>query len=601
MGFLSKDQLAGMMSAIKKYISDVINSAQSNGIAYSDKRIYNEVSYEELLTLVNESSLKPGAKYLIKDYVTTTIQENTLSDGNTYYKGGRDLGLLVTAISDKALSDDAKYFTYNTPIYDTSYASWDVKYCLYNDIERFAWADNIKHNYIKFIKDVDKNNVKFYDNQGNEIDHPSHTAEELNSDSTKKNSRYLQDNIYIEDGVHDGNYYFINSAGGFKLYVDEYTYNQLIDNKKFSAESVTTFLAKDSRETYFAQVDTIDFMTVDSYCNGKGVIYYMKDENGNEAPYDFKHIKFKHPNDTVTYPNYYYTFTYLSSDSDNSISEKCYNNVIKEYYNFGKLQLNNIVFINDYNIDSDCYNNTFGTNCYNNSFGDDCHNNSFGDDCYNNSFGNSCICNSFGDYCTNNIFGNSCISNVFGNDFKNNSFGEGGIGNVFGNLCESNSFGEYFTHNSFANICKNNTFGDNCNNNSFGIYCIQNSFGEGCNNNSFGNECGYNALGNYCDNNSFGNNCVFNYFKLSANTIEKNLDFCCVNHFDEGSAYNVIWNSTQPTNLNKLKNLNIIRGVSNEDVYNYINITKLNAEHEIKVAKNSAGEIKVYCEADLIE
>ena len=27
--------------------------------------------------------------------------------------------------------------------------------------------------------------------------------------------------------------------------------------------------------------------------NGKGVIYYMKDEYGNEAPYDFKNVKFK--------------------------------------------------------------------------------------------------------------------------------------------------------------------------------------------------------------------------------------------------------------------------------------------------------------------
>ena len=27
--------------------------------------------------------------------------------------------------------------------------------------------------------------------------------------------------------------------------------------------------------------------------NGKGVIYYMKDEFGNEAPYDFKNVQFK--------------------------------------------------------------------------------------------------------------------------------------------------------------------------------------------------------------------------------------------------------------------------------------------------------------------
>ena len=35
--------------------------------------------------------------------------------------------------------------------------------------------------------------------------------------------------------------------------------------------------------------------------------------------------------------------------------------------------------------------------------------------------------------------------------------------------------------------------------------------------------------------------------------------------------------------------------------YNFINIVDMNAAYEIKVAKNSSGVIKVYCEADLIK
>jgi hypothetical protein len=35
--------------------------------------------------------------------------------------------------------------------------------------------------------------------------------------------------------------------------------------------------------------------------------------------------------------------------------------------------------------------------------------------------------------------------------------------------------------------------------------------------------------------------------------------------------------------------------------YNFINIVDTNAAYEIKVAKNSKGDIKVYCEADLIK
>ena len=126
--------------------------------------------------------------------------------------------------------------------------------------------------YIKFIKDIGEHNVKFYDNQGNELDYPSCRIEDLNA-STKKDSRYLQDSVYIEDGVHDGNYYFIYTTSGFDLYIDEYTYKQFIDNERFSAESTTTFLLMNYDQNYFAQVDTIDFMSADSYCNGKGVIY----------------------------------------------------------------------------------------------------------------------------------------------------------------------------------------------------------------------------------------------------------------------------------------------------------------------------------------
>lgn len=65
---------------------------------------------------------------------------------------------------------------------------------------------------------------------------------------------------------------------------------------------------------------------------------------------------------------------------------------------------------------------------------------------------------------------------------------------------------------------------------------------------------------------------------------------------------NVIWNSVQPTSSNKLQNINVIRGVKGtSSAYNFINIVDKNVDYEIKVAKNSSGDIKVYCEADLIK
>ena len=73
------------------------------------------------------------------------------------------------------------------------------------------------------------------------------------------------------------------------------------------------------------------------------------------------------------------------------------------------------------------------------------------------------------------------------------------------------------------------------------------------------------------------------------------------NHFDDGCSYNVIWNSNTTGSANALQNINVNRGVVGTDsAYNYINIDTLNADYEIQVAKNSKGEIKIYCETDLI-
>lgn len=62
----------------------------------------------------------------------------------------------------------------------------------------------------------------------------------------------------------------------------------------------------DNDPTRFAWGDTT---------NGKGVIYYMKDEFNNECSYDFKNIMFKYPDNDL----YYYTFTKLETNDSSSI------------------------------------------------------------------------------------------------------------------------------------------------------------------------------------------------------------------------------------------------------------------------------------------
>ena len=178
---------------------------------------------------------------------------------------------------------------------------------------------------------------------------------------------------------------------------------------------------------YCLDNDTTRFAWADS-TNGKGVIYRMIDEFGNDCPYDFKNIQFYRQwneakqlwstisNGAVGVPCY--TF---SSKGDSSATEftdttlmldrQVYDNTIKA----GTLSnqvLNNNCFFGD-----GCYGNTFESSCSYNTFGNNCQNNSFGSNCWNNTFGNVCYYIKFAsdksastkyNYYRNNHFGDGC-------------------------------------------------------------------------------------------------------------------------------------------------------------------------------------------------
>ena len=179
-------------------------------------------------------------------------------------------------------------------------------------------------------------------------------------------------------------------------------------------------------------------------------IYYMKDEHGNECPYDFKNIQFKR---NISLENGYpeldnengeetwvYTFCGNSYHIDNDewselqdgslespyghmndeSSTTFVHNTIKPYTMVvdyenedrrvcGKQHLNNIVFLGWWerlNSTTDefayyyaycCCFNTFGYNCRNNTLGCHTNYNTFGNGCFENYIGSSSWCN-FGHY-----------------------------------------------------------------------------------------------------------------------------------------------------------------------------------------------------------
>ena len=331
---------------------------------------------------------------------------------------------------------------------------------------------------------------------------------------------------------------------------------------------------------YSLDNDTSRFAWADS-TNGKGVIYRMIDEWNNDVPYDFKNIQFKHPNNPSYYSYYYYTFASgnveANTDCSLSISNRCHSNTIKAFMPYhGERTLNNIIFIG-----SGCYNNSFESCCYNNSFESNCYFNSFGVQCFGNSFRSGCNSNSFKSYCYNNTIGSSCYHNSFGNYFNGNNF--------YGGTCYSN-FGEY---------CSFLTLDYRCYYNHFGNYCSSISMGSDCSNNSFSNYCGSIYLGYSCNNNSFGNNCKVIKFESGGSSSTK-YNYYQNNHFGDGCQYILFKGAETASSSAQVQNYKFAQGTSGTSSA-YLTIDGVrNLSYEAKVAKNSKGELKIYCEADLI-
>ena len=353
---------------------------------------------------------------------------------------------------------------------------------------------------------------------------------------------------------------------------------------------------------YCLDNDATRFAWADSG-NGKGVIYRMIDEWNNDVPYDFKNIMYN-----GSWGYWAYTFNWINDESDNTCEDlsvaqyihtndedgysHTYGNIIKPYGgddggNYGyPLQLNANVFLNSESYDGGWF---YG-----------CNSNTFGDECNYNTFGNSCYSNTFGNGCNSNTFGNSCYSNTFGNNYASNTFGNNCNSNSFGNNCNSNSFGNSCYYNSFGNSCYYNSFGNSCNSNSFGNDCNSNSFGNSCYYNSFGNNCNSNSFGNSCYYNSFGGGCYYIAFASSSSATTK-YNYYRHNHFGDGCQYILFKGAETASDSAQVQNYNFAQGLQGTSSA-YLTIDGVRSRaYETKAAKNSSGELKIYCEADLIQ
>ena len=435
------------------------------------------VTYSDLKSLRDNSKLIPGQQYRITDYLTTTTQANTQSAGHQF-------DIIVVADDVNVLNENARAIQHEGDTYfaDSDLNAWELKYCLDNDTDRFAWADATNGKGVIYYMKDEFNNECPYD---------------------FKNIQFAR-------------WELSNPVG----YRNDYDFENYEDNW---IQEETQF---DSLKTGFYGLD------------GSGNVFtYVYNE-------DEEYYKYKVEYTISESPTYCYTF---GKDTDYSMNGSNYSNVIKKYKSSNKIQLNNIVFL--------------GTGCHDNSFGNSCYNNSFGDGCYYNSFGNYCRDNSFGTGCYNNSFGNYCYGNSFGEDCSYNSFRTS---------CYSNSFGYDCYYNSFGTRCNINSFGNDCYYNSFGIICYNNSFG------------------NYCSNNSFGTKCSFNSFGESSFNIKSYYRYII---FDNGNSY-IYLNCTSTTSSSKyFQNVRIGLGVNNTTTYKTISDSNVGQTYQTLYKPTDSKEL----------
>ena len=297
---------------------------------------------------------------------------------------------------------------------------------------------------------------------------------------------------------------------------------------------------------YCLDNNTTRFAWADS-TNGKGVIYRMIDEFNNDVPYDFKNIQFYRQWDSNT--------SLWSAATFDNTGVPCYtfsSEGNSDTTSFTDTSLNKSVTIFDMvhsNAIKSCINPENGKNLYlnNNCF--------FGTGCGSNTFGNECFGNTFGSQCSGNTFGNNCYNNTFST------------------YCSHNTFGDTFHDNTFGSWCYGNTFSFGCSDITFGNDCHNNTFGSGCSDIKFASDKEATTKYTYYRNNRFGDNCGFIIFTGTGT----------------GGEY------AQVQNYNFAQRL---QGAPRA----YLTIDGVrNRSYETKVARNSEGTIKTYCEADLAQ
>lgn len=484
-------ELVGRMGSLKAWVESLPPPEIPAMPEIPPPRI--SLTHAELTTKISNSTLVPGQKYLISDFMTIYKQPvtNTIIYGvttagaigtssNTNYEP-----LVVTALSNNKLEPIA--FSPSNP-YDVIY--YDVTK---NNTSRFEWA--VSSDKGQIYRRITKNN--------NDIPYDVRTI------------RFKR--------------YQVN-ASAINAWVSSTSYNK-------------GSIVKNSNSVYVAIKPNTNITPNSSYgiwqvlCSVTGNYSYLGLSTSGLSVY----VNTNQPSVPVnsSSPKDFYTFD--DGDEKSQIdSIIVFNNVIDPYITSTKQTLNNSAFIkgnfNDNTISSNFYNNTINSSFRCNTIRDFFCHNITNDSFINNNIGryfqynivdvNFCY-NSIDTSFTNNVIGANFKKNIIGIDFIYNAVGENFEFNTISTLFSYNNISTLFSSNSIGtefsnnNINSNFTYNNICSNfttNTINANFSKNNIDDSFTSNTIDNYFRHNVIGNI-----FGGNTIGEYFQ--ANIVETQFGF----------------------------------------------------------------------------
>ena len=504
-----------------------------------------EVTYDELVQMVNESELVPGTLYRITDYHTVVgASENVISADHQF-------DILVNAISENELSEDAHAISHDGETYfrETVFNEdvctlWTLKYSLIPNLSKYSWLP-----YGTYTSGPKPKGVIYYmkDEWGNEAPYDFKNimfrrkkilgvTNEFHDDAGKTISNSLVYDLgfnpfavgcvseekdyyfpgavnFVQDSGNDESSEWYYTFTGIK--VNGYT-SYTIDNeyREVSVADYNTFNATE-QGLYVAKSEDI-YSILPEYVN-------LTNEEFSDIEGDLVHITYQYNSPKITEYEIYdistkqqYYISYTLGRPNVIMKETCAGNIIKESWTYEE---NDGIYVRkSYMLPENVFiglpNNVIRTTTT--TLTEDPNNPGEMIEKTTTTTGwlNSVVTNIVGNYIDYGSFGNTFVGWS-----ENNTIGKNAYFNIFGKSCSSNNLGNYAQYNIFSGDSSQNKFGDRLYTNNFGI---------GCNGNIFGNNITYNVINSGSNENVVGNEFNTNYLYGSQNTIGS---YCRLSNF----------------------------------------------------------------------